>query len=163
MLALLDEVRAAIGPRAALSISTPRVWPVLAEAPWPRVGPVWRADYYREVARRVDQTAIMTYDSYMPHPALYRAWQRWQVIEASRAVDGVGAQLLIGVPTSEEATRSHRPAAENITSGLLGLVDGLNDAAARPSAVAGAAIYPEWETDEAEWDLYEAIWTGRRG
>ena len=155
-------MRAAIGPRAALSIATPRIWPVLAEAPWPRIGPIWRADYYRAVARRVDQIAIMTYDSYLPHPALYRAWQHRQVIEASRAVDGLETQLLIGMPTSEEATRSHRPSSENMASGLRGLVDGLNDAAARPSAVAGAAIYPEWETDEAEWSAYQTIWTGRQ-
>jgi hypothetical protein len=103
----------------------------------------------------------MTYDSYMPHPALYRLWQRWQVIEASRALDGAGTELFIGVPTSEEATWSHRPYAENIASGLLGLVDGLNDAAARPAAVTGTAIYPHWETDESEWRTYHALWTGR--
>jgi hypothetical protein len=60
-----------------------------------------------------------------------------------------------------EATRSHRPGAENVASGLLGLLDGLNDDAARPGAVTGVAVYPQWETDEAEWRTYRALWLGR--
>jgi hypothetical protein len=160
LLALLDDVRAAIGPRAILSISTPRAWPMLAEAPWPRVGPVWGAAYYRQVAARVNQVAVMTYDSYMPTPLLYRLWQRHQVVEVSRALDGTGVDVFVGVPTSEEATRSHRPAAENMATGILGVVDGLNDAAARPGAITGVAIYPHWETDEGEWRTYRALWVG---
>jgi hypothetical protein len=53
------------------------------------------------------------------------------------------------------------PWAENMTSGLVGLVDGLNDDAGHPSAVTGAAIYPHWETDDGEWRSYRALWTGQ--
>lgn len=69
--------------------------------------------------------------------------------------------LFFGVPASEERTWTHRPYAENVRSGLQGIVAGLNDAEARPGAVGGVAIYPEWEMDSGEWAAYEALWRGR--
>jgi len=100
----------------------------------------------------------MVYDSAMPHPALYQYWTRFQVIEISRAVQTSKVELLFGFPTSEEQNFTHRPAAENMASGLRGTLDGLNDLAAVPSVVTGVAIYPDWETDAAEWRLYEELW-----
>jgi hypothetical protein len=162
VLALLDEVRGALGTEPTLSIATRRIWPIFSDVRWPIVGRVaWRTSYYREVARRVDQIAVMTYDSTMPLAPLYRQWVRFQVIEISRAVDGTGVQLFFGIPTSEEETWTHWPDAENIRSGLQGLIGGLNDAEAQSAAVAGAAIYPYWDTDEAEWAIYKALWLGQ--
>ena len=161
VLVLLDEVRDALGPEFTLSIATRRIWPIFPSVQWPIVGRVaWYANYYREVASRVDQVAVMTYDSAMPLAALYRHWSRFQVIEISQAVNGSDVDLFFGVPTSEEKTWTHWPTAENITSGLQGIVDGLNDAVAHPSAVTGVAIYPYWETDEAEWAVYQRLWLG---
>ena len=162
VLALLEEVRAAIGEGAALSIAAPRMCPILAENPPPLLGRhCWSTGYYREVAGRVDQLAVMTYDSILPLPGLYRRWVHRQVVGVSRAVDGAGAALLIGVPTSEERTWTHRPAAENMQSGLQGVLDGLSDPAARPEVVVGVAIYPYWETDAAEWEVYRSLWLGQ--
>jgi hypothetical protein len=143
LLALLQETHGAIGPAAILSIATPHIRPVLADAPLPAVGPVnWSAAYYRAVAGWVDQIALMTYDSMLPHPALYRQWARFQVITIGRALDGTGTDLLIGVPVSRERTATHRPEAESMASGLLGTIDGLNDGATPARAVTGVAIYP---------------------
>lgn len=162
VLDLLDEVRGALGPKLTLSIATRRIWPILPDVRWPIVGQVaWRTSYYREVARRVDQIAVMTYDSTMPLAPLYRQWVRFQVIEISRAMDGTSVQLFFGIPTSEEETWTHWPDAENIRSGLQGLIDGLNDAEAESAAVAGVAIYPYWDTGEAEWAIYKALWLGQ--
>lgn len=162
VLTLLDELRDALGSGLTLSIATRRIWPIFPEVQWPLVGQIaWRASYYREIARRVDQIAVMTYDSAMPWALLYRQWVRFQVIEISRVVDGMGVQLFFGIPTSEEKTWTHYPWAENMRSGLEGVIDGLNDAAARPAAVTGVAIYPYWETDKAEWRIYEELWLGR--
>ena len=158
VLALLGEIRQAIGPSASLSIATPRMWPVLVDAILP-FG--WHADYYQEVAKRVDQMAVMTYDSSLPTPDLYRLWARFQVLGISQALYGTGVDLFFGVPTSEEKTATHLPEAENMESGLLGVIDGLNDAAAQPSATTGVAIYPYWETDDAEWATYDRLWSGR--
>jgi len=162
VLALLDELRDALGSGPTLSIATRRIWPILPDVQWPLVGQVaWRASYYREVAQRVDQIAVMTYDSAMSWAFLYRQWTRFQVIEISRVVEGIDVQLFFGIPTSEEKSWTHWPRAENMSSGLEGIVDGLNDAEARPAAVTGVAIYPYWETDEAEWRVYEELWLDR--
>ena len=162
VLALLDEIRYGIGANSTLSIATPRIQPILSDMRLPFVGWVaWRAGYYQEVAKRVDQMAVMVYDSGLPLPALYRQWGRFQVIEISRALDGTDVDLFFGVPTSEEKTWTHWPGAENMTSGLQGVIDGLNDAEVRPSVVAGVAIYPYWETDATEWASYESFWLGR--
>lgn len=162
VLALLDEVRNALGPTSTLSLATRRIWPLFPDVRWPLVGQVaWRASYYREVSRRVDQIAVMTYDSALPLAFLYRQWTRFQVIEISRAVDGSGVQLFFGIPTSEEKTWTHWPWAENMRSGLQGVIEGLNDREARPAAVTGVAIYPYWETDETEWGIYQELWLGQ--
>lgn len=162
VLTLLEEVRRTIGPNSTLSMATRRIWPVFSDLALPFAGQVaWRASYYREVARRVDQIVVMTYDSGLPLPWLYRQWVRFQVIEISQAVDGLDADLFFGIPTSEEKTWTHWPNAENMTSGLQGVIDGLNDADARPSAVTGVAIYPYWETGAAEWAAYESLWLGQ--
>ncbi len=161
VLILLDELRAALGPTSTLSIATRWIWPIFPDVRWPLVGRVaWRASYYREVSQRVDQMAVMTYDSALPFAFLYRQWTRFQVIEISRAVEDTDVQLFFGVPTSEEETRTHRARAENMRSGLEGVIDGLNDAQSHSAMVAGVAIYPYWETDEAEWRTYEKLWLG---
>lgn len=162
VLALLKETKQAIGEGKILSIATQKAWPILPDAPWGRLyEPVmWSSRYYRELAGATDQIAVMTYDSGMGTAALYRQWSRFQVIQISKAVAGTGVELFIGIPTSEENSFVHNIEAENMLSGLTGVIAGLNDNAAQPDAVTGLAIYPYWETDEAEWRLYEALWLG---
>ena len=161
LLELLDEVGSALDTETTLSIAARRIWPLFPEIDWPIIGNMaWHASYYRDVAVRVDQLAVMTYDSVMPLDSLYRHWSRFQVIEVSQAVSSTGVELFFGVPTSEEQTWTHRPEAENMRSGLQGTIAGLNDAQAYPSAVTGIAIYPYWETDELEWSTYQALWLG---
>ncbi|MFN8498357.1 MAG: glycosyl hydrolase family 18 protein [Anaerolineae bacterium] len=162
LLALLDEIRQAIGPDATLSIAARRIQPVA-------VGPLaalldgfgWRPGYYREVADRVDQIAVMIYDSGLPLPGLYRWWVMRQVVEIGRATNGQQVELFFGVPTSEERTRTHWPNAENMRSGLEGVLDGLSTADAMPRGVIGVAVYPYWETDDAEWATYKSLWLGQ--
>lgn len=162
VLTLLEEVRDALGQEFTLSMATRRIWPIFPNVEWPFVGRVaWHASYYRKVASLVDQIVVMTYDSAMPLACLYRHWMRFQVIGISRAVDGTSVQLFFGVPASEEMTWTHYPWAENMSSGLKGVIDGLNDAVSRPIAVTGVAIYPHWETDATEWRIYEELWLGR--
>ena len=163
VLALLDEVRAALGPGPVLSLAARRIWPIFPELQWPLVGYVaWDAEYYRSVAARIDQIAVMSYDSAMPLSCLYRQWMRFQVIGLTRALADSDVDILIGIPTSEEATWTHWPGAENMESGLQGLVRGLNDVAARPDRVTGVAIYPYWDTELAEWASYQSLWLGQQ-
>ncbi len=162
VLALLDEMRIAMPSDKLLSVAGRRIWPIYPDAAWPLVGQaVWRGDYYRQVAARVDQIAVMVYDSRLPLAWMYRQWVKFEVISISRALEDIDVELLIGIPTSEEATGTHYPGAENMRSGLRGTINGLNDKAARPLEIDGVAIYPEWETDQDEWKIYESLWLGR--
>ena len=161
LLELLEQTREAIGRDAILSIATRRIIPIFADAQMPFVRQVaWRKSYYREVANRVDQISVMTYDSGMLTPRLYQQFVRFQVIQVSQVVAGTEVQLFIGIPASEEKTRTHNPKAENIKSGLQGVIDGLNDADTPTNVVSGVAIYPYWEMDMEEWKTYDKLWLG---
>ncbi len=160
-LQLLDDVRAAIGRDKILSLATREIVPFWNDAPLPPAWGLWRANYYRRIAGRVDEVAAMTYDSTLPTPWLYEHWLRFQVVGITRAVQGVQTRLLLGVPTSEEETWTHRPRAENMRSGLRGIIAGLNDADAVTESVVGVAIYPHWETDAAQWAEYDKLWLGK--
>src|SRR5258706_10340610 len=89
---------------------------------------------------------------------LYRFGSRLHVIHISKAVAGLNTELLIGIPTSEEETFTHHASAENMGSGLQGVIDGLNDEEAQHNVVTGVAIYPYWETDSREWATYDSLW-----
>lgn len=158
VLLLMSEIRQNLNSSAILSIATRRIWPILPQLPWPMVGRfAWLSGYYREIAAHADQLVVMTYDSGLPLPFLYRQWVRFQVIEIVHAVKDTGTSLLIGIPASEERTLTHRPYAENILSGLQGVMDGLNDLSGYSSFVDGVAIYPLWEMDSAKWEMYKSL------
>lgn len=162
VLVLLDEVRSVLGRARDLSIASRRIQPFFSHISVPLLGNwAWRASYYREVAKRVDQVIVMTYDSSLPLPQLYRRWVHRQVLELTRVLQGLDVEVLIGVPTSEERTWTHWPSAENIVSGLQGVLDGLGDVEAYSDTVKGVAIYPYWETDRTEWATYRRLWLER--
>jgi hypothetical protein len=162
LLKLLDEVRQEIGT-ARLSISAREITPLFPEADliinrWF----TWRADYYREIAARVDQIAVMAYDSHAPVSWACEKWVQFQVIALTNSLKDSPVDIFIGIPTSEEHTSSHDPAVENMVSGLTGLVVGLNDWESRPDRITGVAIYPYWETSDDEWSQYRALWLDQK-
>jgi hypothetical protein len=162
LLAILEKTRSIIGSDAHLSISAREITPLLPEADlifnrWF----TWRGDYYREIAKRVDQIAVMAYDSHMPTEWLYEQWLRHQVVALSSSLKDMTAQIYLGVPTLEEKTSSHDPAVENMVSGLRGTLSGLNDSDTQPDKITGVAIYPYWETTADEWQIYAELWLGQ--
>lgn len=162
LLSVLEKMRAAIGPQARLSIAGREITPLLPEADlvvnrWF----TWRGDYYREVAKRVDQIAVMAYDSHAPFGFWYEQWVRHQVINLTNSLHETSAEILIGIPTSEEHSSSHDPAIENMRTGLSGLLAGLNDLDTQSDKISGVAIYPYWETTDDEWQTYAELWLGQ--
>ncbi len=152
-LLLLEEVKSAIGPEHMVSVSGSHWAPAFFNELPPK-GLRWTSPYYRSVAERVDQIATMTYDSYAPHPALYRLWLREQVRGISQSLSNSDATLLWGISVSREDTLSHRPAAENISSGLAGICAGLSP----DQATQSVAIYADWEftpTDQQIWEEWQ--------
>ncbi len=162
LLTILDEVRSAVGPKAHLSIAGREITPLLPEADlvWNRWF-TWRGDYYREVARRVDQIAVMAYDSHAPIGWWYEQWLRHQVVDLSGSLKNTTAQIYLGISTSNEKSSSHDPMIENMSNGLRGVVSGLNDADTQPGKITGVAIYPYWETTDEEWQTYTKLWLGQ--
>lgn len=122
---------------------------------------LWRAPYFREVAARTDQLAVMMYDTAMPFDWLYGpivAWETWRL----RDIVGPDTVLFMGVPTYEDEHFGFHPSAENMASGLRGIGIGLSFDGAPPGPNFGAAIYAGWTTDEDEWAVWRRDWLGAR-
>jgi hypothetical protein len=149
---LLDEVRNAIGKDKFVSVSGSHWVPEYINV-FPVINNFrWTSSYYQKVGQRAEQIATMTYDSYTFHPALYRLWMREQFHGISKSLENSDIELLIGISVSQEKTRSHQPAVENLASGLAGLCAGLTN----PKVVQGIAIYADWEFSQSEWEIWQA-------
>ncbi|MCB9451924.1 MAG: hypothetical protein H6672_10825 [Anaerolineaceae bacterium] len=153
----LQAIREAIPAESILSIAVPalQVTQAITSIPYPRSPYHWTPDYLNLVADYSDQIVVMAYDSGLFLPADYRAWMAYQVEAAASALDDNPAELLIGVPVSEEWTPSHQTHTEYLANALYGVQAALAENATVRRNVAGIAIYPYWETDEQEWDLLD--------
>lgn len=162
-IAVLDATRQRLGG-GFVSVATPK-W--FLGRRWDRISErggtaVWSAAYYREVALRVDQLAVMTYDSALPWDRAYTLFVKQETTNILWAVRDTRAEVLIGVPVYHGNNRGFRDYAENMSSGLAGLILGLNNTA--PEALprfAGVAIYPYWEIGPTDWAIYDREWLGR--
>jgi hypothetical protein len=153
-LLLLQELRSALGPQRMISVTGSHWAPGLLNA-LPFVKDFrWTSDYYQAVAGRVDQIATMTYDSYMPTPALYRLWLREEVRGISSSLANSEVELLIGISVSREDTLSHHPTAEDLQNGLGGLCAAQANSSQPEDKVQGVAIYADWEFAEKDWQLW---------
>ncbi len=156
-LRLISDVRGALGPQAIVSVAGGHWLPDWLG--WlPIIGPMrWNSAYYRQVAEQADQIVVMTYDSYLIHPALYRLWMREQVRGITSSLSGMKTPLVFGLSVSREDTAAHHPSVENIQSGLAGICAGLRSS---PSAnVQGIAIYASWEANATDWQAWD-LWQG---
>ena len=155
-LALLQEVKTAIGPSRILSISGNDWKPTLLDRA-PIIGEYkWSDRYWQMVADQVDQIAVMSYDSFVFHPALYRLWMREQIRGITRSLSGADSELLMGLSVSRERSATHHPRVENMQSGLAGICAGLSHQSGASHPVSGVAIYAEWEADASDWQTWEA-------
>ena len=144
-LRLLEDVRRILPAGKILSVAAyppPTRWHPFPEVHWEEV-------YFREVARRSDQLAVMMYDTSIRHPKLYiKLMSDWteEVLAWSE-----GKPVLLGLPTYNDlGTDYHDPKVENLPTALLGIHAGLLSKPV-PAHYQGVALYCEWETDDAEW------------
>lgn len=148
---LLDELRGAL-PRGKI-ISIAAYPPPTRWQPSPEVH--WDEPFFRAVARRCDQLAVMMYDTSLRNRKLYEQlmskWTR-EILDWSE-----GASVLLGLPTYDDAgVGYHHPSAENLTNSLRGVHHGLTKRAPLPTNYCGVALYCEWEMDEAEWGYFRS-------
>ena len=145
-LLLLEELRAALPDDKLLCVAAyppPTRW-----HPHPDVH--WDETYFRAVAARSDQLAVMMYDTALHRPKLYRhLMTRWTRDVIAWSGD---KPVLLGLPAYDDAgTDYHNPAVENLPNALMGIHAGLPPLSSLPPNYRGVAIYSEWEMDEAEW------------
>lgn len=126
--------------------------PVLREFPGYPARPT--SSYLKKLAARVDQVAIMTYDTEQPTQAMvgrHFAWHTTHVLE----LIGDQVTVFMGVPTYTPETAGW---AENLPTALRGVRLGIDALPRQPLRPYGVAIYPEWTTSPREWTEYQAGW-----
>lgn len=171
-LGLLDEVRAvAHAAGAVLSVSAEQVEPV-AGSRWIMQAAVghgtwWSAAYLHQVAERVDQVAVMSYDTALWSASAYTGFVRDETAAALAAVPPWVA-LLMGAPayrtTGSGPDLGHVDSAETVGAAIRGVRLGLTSAGS-PSAGPdgrpfGLALYLDYTATPADWAAYRSDWLG---
>lgn len=159
LLALLRALRTALGPDGLLSLSATRPGPFRVP-----VAPnfFWTRGYYTRLADLSDQLVVMTYDTAIPTPSLYRRYVAYvsSSVTSSLVASHSRARVMVGVPTYDDTGLMHRGRVETPENALLAIVAGLRGLGGG-GTFEGVALYAAWTTDESEWTTYERIWRGR--
>jgi hypothetical protein len=143
---VLEEVRTALPVDKILSVA-PYPPPTLLQ-PFPGVH--WDREYYQEVAKLVDQIAVMMYDTGLP---LQRVYQ-WQLASWTNEVLAWGTtkEVLLGLPAyGDPGVKYHDPQVENLWNAFRGIHAGLSRRGVLPDNYRGMALYSEWEMKERDW------------
>ncbi len=156
-LKLLEELRVVLPKDKILSVAAyppPTRW-----HPHPDVH--WEESYFRQVARRADQMAVMMYDAGQRFAKVYQHLMADWAQEA--IVWSEGTPVLLGLPTYDDAgVGYHNPKVENIKNALSGIHRGLS-LGALATNYQGVAIYCEWETSDADWEYFRGHFLNQRG
>ncbi|WP_344233063.1 hypothetical protein [Kribbella hippodromi] len=149
-LAVLDETRA-LG--TTLSVAAAQIDPLWYLHSIP-VDKWWSQDYFRQVAERVNQIAVMSYDTAMPLESLYGGYVAKQT-NLALAVTPPGTDLLMGLPAYWESNPAHWSHAETVTAAVRGARLGLGDS---PRQNFGLALYVDFAATDADWAAYRDGW-----
>jgi hypothetical protein len=114
----------------------------------------WSTGYLQEVAQRVDQVAIMAYDSGIPFETAYSGYLRIQTEKALAAVPPTVA-VFIGIPAYHTDGPGHTDA-ETVAASLRGIRMGLGDQP--PNRPFGVAVYVDFSATAEDWAAYHSEW-----
>ncbi|MFJ4797509.1 glycoside hydrolase family 18 protein [Kitasatospora purpeofusca] len=160
-LALLDQVRPVTAGRGAkLSVAVPQLDPLphqhTVAIALTDHGKWWDQAYFTATARRVDQIAVMTYDSSMPTEGFYGAYNAYQTELALEATPAE-TDLLMGLPFYWEDKWGHWGRAETVPAGIRGIRLGLGrQDPHRPNF--GVGLYVDFAATEQNWADYQRDW-----
>ncbi|MDT0614571.1 glycoside hydrolase family 18 protein [Streptomyces lancefieldiae] len=160
-LSLLDDVRAVTRARnAQLSVAAHQIdplpgfhsfWGTVAGHPkW------WSQEFFGQVARRVDQIAVMSYDTMQPLESLYGGYVAQQTSLALEATPPT-THLLMGLPFYHENRFGHWNHAETVAAAVRGVRLGLSRTDA-DRARFGVAAYIDFAATEEDWTAYREGW-----
>ncbi|MFI8948728.1 hypothetical protein ACIGO6_19705 [Streptomyces sp. NPDC053750] len=160
-LSLLDDLRAVTRAQGAqLSVAAHQIDPlpalhtvfgVFTEHPkW------WSQEFFGQVARRVDQIAVMTYDTAQPLEGTYGGYVAQQTSLALE-VTPPSTHLLIGLPFYHESNFDHWGHAETVAAAVRGARLGLSRTDP-DRELFGVAPYIDFAATETNWDEYREGW-----
>ncbi|MFF1489322.1 hypothetical protein ACIGZH_21810 [Streptomyces sp. NPDC058319] len=160
-LGLLDDLRALTHARGAvLSVAAHQIDPLPAfHSVWGTLTghPKWWSQaYFGEVARRVDQIAVMSYDTMQPSQSLYGGYVAQQTSLALEATPPT-TDLLMGLPFFHENRFGHWGHAETVPAAVRGVRLGLSRTDADRVRF-GVALYVDFAATEADWTAYREGW-----
>ncbi|MGW2712532.1 hypothetical protein ACWC4J_26660 [Streptomyces sp. NPDC001356] len=160
-LSLLDDLRGLTQARGAvLSVAAHQIDPLPAlHSFWGTATghPKWWSQaYFGQVARRVDQIAVMSYDTMQPLQSLYGGYVAQQTSLALE-VTPESTDLLMGLPFYHENRFGHRAHAETVPAAVRGVRLGLSRTDAGRARF-GVALYVDFAATEADWRAYREDW-----
>jgi hypothetical protein len=158
LLSLLDATRR-LHP-ASLSVAAPKLEPLPGlrlPASLVLLRPVfWTTGYLTEVASRVSQVVIMSYDTGMPVSSWYAGYVKRETTMALRAVPSQ-AVLRMGVPAFHGSNLGHHPGAESVAAAVRGIRVGLTSAGHQGMPF-GVALFADDSATPQDWAAYLADW-----
>ncbi|MCX4094189.1 hypothetical protein [Nocardia sp. alder85J] len=160
-LTLLDRTRALTTDRhAQLSVSAPQIDPLpglhrLGVA-LSGHGKFWAQSYFAQVARRVDQIAVMSYDTWMPTESLYGGYLAEQT-KLALQVTPAQTLLLMGVPVFWVDDYGHHGDAETVAGAVRGARLGLSRTAPQRQSF-GVALYVDFTATPGDLAAYRSDW-----
>jgi spore germination protein YaaH len=117
----------------------------------------WSAGYLHQVASRVDQVAIMSYDTALWSPSAYAGFVRDETTVTLAAVPS-NVAVLIGVPAYHDAhSLAHVSSAETVAAALRGVRLALKDGTSTNRRF-GVALYIDFAATSADWSAYRSDW-----
>ncbi|MFE9676233.1 hypothetical protein ACFYO5_19195 [Streptomyces sp. NPDC006259] len=118
----------------------------------------WSQKFFGEVARRVDQIAVMSYDTIQPLESTYGGYVAQQTSLALEVTPPT-TDLLMGLPFYHENRFGHWNHAETVPAGVRGVRLGLSRTDA-DRANFGVALYVDFAAEESDWTAYREGWVG---
>ena len=116
----------------------------------------WSQRFFGQVARRVDQIAVMSYDTMQPLDTLYGGYVAQQTSLALE-VTPQSTDLLMGLPFYHENRFGHWNHAETVPAAVRGVRLGLSRTDADRTRF-GVALYVDFAATEADWTAYKSDW-----
>ncbi|MET7319923.1 glycosyl hydrolase family 18 protein [Streptomyces sp. NPDC005549] len=160
-LSLLDDVRAVTRARGAqLSVAAHQIDPLPAlhsvfglftqHPKW------WSQEFFGQVARRVDQIAVMSYDTAQPLESTYGGYVAQQTSLALEVTPPT-THLLMGLPFYHESNFDHWGHAETVAAAVRGVRLGLSRTDA-DRELFGVAPYIDFAATDTNWEEYRDGW-----
>jgi hypothetical protein len=164
-LALLDQAHAVTAARGVpLSVAVPQIDPLpglhVVTTGLTDHGKWWSQAYFAQVARRVEQIAVMSYDTSMQLESLYGGYVAQQTALALE-VTPPGVDLLIGLPAYWDDTYAHRGSAETVAAAVRGARLGLSRHGDGRRTF-GLALYADFSASEQDWRSFREGWSATR-